>query len=243
MVHPDVVAYLRVNLDRFPTETLKDQLMSEGISEEDFSDCLAAAIRSRKVLKRRRFLGIFLMIAGGGVFLLSAASLLVRYFTASGSSAKSDYVTGSLIGHYGFIVAIPPGYMAYDRQPAVENDVEKVFFFKSGTRADNLLDEGLYGGLGIVRMEVSPGREPWGMNAAALALSVEERSQRRKENYRLNDLHFGALSGIEFVFGAPSPRVEAYVFGRELSYSLFGGPDDTLLRQILSSLRDKNSEE
>jgi hypothetical protein len=242
MVHPDVVAYLRVNLDLFTPETLKEQLFSEGISEEDFSECLAAAIRSRKVLKRRRFLGIFLMVAGGGVFLLSAASLLVRYFTGSQSKA-ADYATGSLIGHYGFVVAIPEGYMAYDRQPAVENDIEKVFFFKNGTRPDNLLDEGLYGGLGIVRMEVSPGREPWGLNAAAVARAVEERSQRRKETYRLNDLHFGALSGVEFVFGAPSPRSEAYVFGSELSYSLFGGQDDTLLRQILSSLRDKNSEE
>jgi hypothetical protein len=122
-----------------------------------------------------------------------------------------------------------------------ENEV--IHFCKAGTDPTNLLDEGLYGPLGIVRLEVRPSPFAGALNGLdQLTRLVTDRARQRKEKFKLKNLQLSSMPGIQLSYDAPAPRVEAYVLGQKVLYSFMAGEDDEIYRALLNGLRDARSE-
>ncbi len=251
----DVVHYLQSHLKEFPVEDLRKQLASEGVSEAEFDEALKTALRSPSpappTLKARRSpraaLARVLLVLGAFAVLLGVAlSLKGRAPAESASgppSAPSRTPASAFVGRSGWVVKLPDGYTAIQSFKDEEKKIEVVHFSKAGLDPTSLLDEGLYGPLGIVRVEVQP--NPFASSPTALepiAALATGRAKERGEQYTLKNLQISSLSGIQLTFDAPNPRVIAYVVGRSSLYTFYAGQDDEIYRGILNSLRDTQSE-
>jgi hypothetical protein len=118
-----------------------------------------------------------------------------------------------------------------------------VHFCKIGTDPTELLDEDLFGQLGIVRLEVSPSPLAGRVNGLAdLTRQVQARSQRDGDKFTVKNIQVSSLPGIQFTFAAPEARVETFILGQKVLYSFYGGEDDEIYRAIVMSLRDTRSE-
>ncbi len=251
MVKPEVVAYLAANLKKHPIDELRRQLAQEGVSDVDFDDSLKAAMRSpttaaagREAPSRASLL--FLVT---GVLLVAG---LAAYMTlrrepppAPPPSATVISATGesAFVGNTGYVVRLPKNYEA---QAAFRDDkqtVEVVHFCRAGTDPTNFLHRGLFGQLGIVRLEVQP-------NPFAGSITGPERLMRslsaehaaRGDKFSVKNIQTSSLRGVQVTTELPEPGVEAFILGEEVMYDFYGGADDDVYRDIVNSLRDPHAE-
>ena len=245
MVRPDVVDYLRQTLPKFKLEDLRRQLETEGVSERDFEDSLEAAL-SKKAAPSARKPNPAALLLGVGVALIAGAALFAvsQKGPAEPRQGLESAKESGFIGRGGWVVRLPKDYVAVSEFKDQAKTDQLVHFCKRGTDPTNFLDEGLFGPLGIVRLEVTP--SPFPPNPAvitALSDAVSRKTTRQGEKFLLKNITVGALPGVQLNVQAPFPRVEAYLLGRRDLYFFYGGQDDDVWRDIVQSLRDPRAEE
>ena len=254
MLRPEVVEYLRENLPKFSVESLRRQLHEEGVSEIDFEHCLADALRGPKAAPtskkkktssksaRLALMSGLVLIVGVGLFALSQKSSAPAPQPDPGAAAGSG--ESGFVGSDGWVVRLPKDYVGFSEFKDSSKTDEIVHFSKRGTDPTNFLDEGLYGEMGIVRLEVAPSQFPANMTGAAnLANAVRNKTASHGEKYIMKTIQIGTLPGVQVNIQAPFPRVEAYILGQNDLYFFYGGQEDELWRDIVLSLRDAHSEE
>lgn len=250
MVMPEVVAYLQENLPKFPVEELRRQLGGEGVSDIDFQDSLAAALRAPRTETRKkapaavngRAVRLFLI---AGVLVIAGAGLFALSRKPSPPADPAETTTGEsgFIGPSQWVVRLPQGYVGMTSFKDSSRKHEVVHFCPKGTDPTNFLNEGLYGQLGVVRLEVfaSPFPDnPTGV--ASMAERVQQRLTAQGEKFAVKNIQVAALPGIQVNVLAPFPRVEGYVLGKNSLYYFYGGQEDAVWRDIVLSLRDARSE-
>ena len=252
MIRPEVVVYLRENLPKHPVEVLRRQLHEEGISDIDFEHSLADALRGPKTkpptkkpkpsTKTAR-----LLLMAGLALIVGVALFALAQKSSPPPTVPPPAATGSgesgFVGAKGWVVRLPRDYIGLSEFKDSSKNVELVHFCKRGTDSSNFIDEGLYGELGIVRLEVSPSQFPPNLTGAAnLARAVTRKTTQHGEKFIMKNIQIGTLPGVQVNIQAPFPRVEAYVLGQNDLYFFFGGEEDALWRDIVLSLRDARSE-
>ena len=248
-VRPEVVDYLRENLIKFPVNDLRRQLYGEGVSELDFEDCLVAArhgLQTQTSTKRisgggaKVFLGVGLaLILGVGLYTL----LQKPPSAAPPSLPETPTGESGFVGHRGWVVRLPKEYVGVSEFRDKAKTDELVHFCKKGADPTNFLDEGLFGQMGIVRLEVSP--RPFPANPTGLAnlsAAVSRKTSSHGEKFILKNIQVGTLPGVQVNIQSPFPRVEAYILGQNELYFFYGGQEDDVWRDIVLSLRDAHSE-
>ena len=254
MVRLEVVEYLRENLSKHSVESLRRQLHDEGITDVDFEHCLADALRGPKTVptsrkkkpsgKAARFalMAGLALIVGAGLYALSLKSNAPAPPVAPLPSTGSG--ESGFVGSAGWVVRLPKDYVGISEFKDSSKADEIVHFAKRGTDPTNFLDEGLYGQMGIVALEVAPSQFPANMTgAASLAGAVRNKTAAHGEKYLMKTIQIGTLPGVQVNIQAPFPRVEAYILGRNQLYFFSGGQEDDIWRDIVLSLRDAHSEE
>ena len=244
MPEPEIVRYLKDNLKRFPIEQLRAQLAKEGVGDADFDEALRMALvaTERKPVKSGGAAKLFL---GAGVALAVVGALLALREPAVEplSSAKPPSAEGGFVGHHGYVVRLPPDYIAVQSFRDERRKAEIVHFCPKGTDPSNFLNEGLYGQLGIVKLEIQTSPLAGTLNGLdTLARIVGGRAKQNNEKYTLKNLQGSSMRGIQVSFDGPFPRVESYILGERHLYSFSAGQDDEIYRGILESLRDPRSE-
>lgn len=149
----------------------------------------------------------------------------------------------AFVGHFGYVVRLPKGYAAARGFKDRRKTTEVVHFYKAGTDPTSLLDEGLYGQLGIVRLRAQPSPFAAGPDGLeALTRLVTDRARQRGEKFSVKPLQVSSLRGVQLAYEPPFARVEAFIVGQQILYSFLAGQDDDVYREILTSLRDSRSE-
>lgn len=256
MVRPEVVEYLKQNLQKFPVEDLRRQLYAEGVSDIDFEQCLTEALRapkpvptSRKTVKKPASKAAKLMLIAGlaliggvGLYALSQKSPAPAAPAAAPEPAASTGESG-FVGAHGWVVRLPKDYVGMSEFKDSSKAVETVHFCKRGTDPTNFLNDGLFGQMGIVRLTVLPSEFPPNPTGAAnLANAVSRKTTAHGEKFVMKSIQIGTLPGVQVNVQAPFPRVEAYVLGQGDLYFFYAGQEDDIWRDIVLSLRDARSE-
>lgn len=188
---------------------------------------------------------VFIIVGVSAVALAALFSLKTKPAAPPAPQSRAQNAAGEsgFVGHYGYVVRLPAEYKAVQGFKDERKTLEVVHFCKMGTDPTNFLNEGLYGQLGIVRLEVQPSAYAGSLQGLdALTRLLAYRSQQRGEKYTLKNLQFSSLRGIQFTYDVPFPRVEAYILGDKVLYSFLAGQEDEAYRDILLSLRDSHSE-
>jgi hypothetical protein len=255
MVRPDVVEYLKQNLPSFPVETLRAQLAAEGVSETDISDSLAEALRAPKTATKTApkpkaapaasaaalaFLGLgVLVILGVGYFALSKKPEAAK---AEGVTVSSTGESG-YIGHAGWVVRLPKDYTGMSEFRDRDKRHQVVYFCKKDTDPTNFLNEGLYGQMGIIRLEVMPTEFPNNPTGLAnLSRLAAAKYTRAREKYSMKNIQVATLPGLQVTILQPFPRVETFVLGQDHLYFFYAGEENEVWRDIVLSLRDARTE-
>lgn len=247
MTRPDVVAYLQENLPKFPIEELRRQLHEEGVSEWEFNDSLAEALRSardtKKTAARRPASGPLLLalaalaLAGAAIFALS------RQPAPPPAEEGVEAGESGFVGPSQWVVRLPQGYVGTIRFKGPGKRHEIVHFSPKGTDPTNFLNEGLFGQLGIVRLEVFPSPFPDNpTGVSTMAQRLQQRLNSQGEKFTMKNIQVATLPGVQVNVEAPFPRVEGYVLGKSSLYYFYAGQEDQVWRDIVLSLRDARSE-
>lgn len=250
-VRPEVVVYLNQNLGKYSIEPLRQQLISEGVAEEDIEDSLGEVLKTRKQEVKSKPAGrraaLFLMAAGAlviiGVGLFAVSQKSSRSASAAPAADASGPDGEAYVSPSGWVVRLPRNYKAVSEFKDSAKSDELVHFCPVGTDPTSFLNEDLFGQLGIVRMEVSP--SPFsddGSAQASLQDAVTRKLTSRGDKFTIKPFSVETLTGFQVAVQTPFPRVEAYLLGRKMVYFLYGGQDDDVWRDILMSLRDTRPE-
>lgn len=253
VAQPEVVQYLRDNLKKFPIDQLRKQLASEGVSDIDFDEALKVALRSASPEpsgsgKGKSKAGLLL---GAGVAVVAVIGGLVAMGSREEPAdpvetpAATAAPPGAFVGHSGYVVRLPPGYTAIQSFRDPSKRVEIVHFAKAGTDPTNFLHEGLFGQLGIVRLEVQP--SPLAGNLSGLEVltrHVTSRLDARGDKYTVKSMPLSAplLRGVQITVELPNPGVQGYVLGERSLYHFTAGQEDEVYRDLVNSLRDVHAE-
>lgn len=256
---PKLVAYLRKTVPQFGAEAVREKLIDEGVAEPEIDEALAIAIKPKP--KRRPLLialgaGIFLLGAilfffsqekppaqGGGTSAGARPAVGAETATGTGSSAPVESAPampkGPFMGHYGYMLQLPPGYASQMAFKDLGNRTEVVYLFPEKTDPTNLVNEGLYGQLGILRLEVSPLRIAQGtIGIESLRAGITQTLNARGDTYEIKDTKVGDLPGFVVTISSPFPLVQAFVVGTKVMYVVTAGVDDPVFRNTLQSLTE-----
>ena len=254
MVRPDVVQYLQDNLPLHPVETLRKQLSAEGVTDADFTDSLSQALRSPKTRTtpverlKNASLASPLVLTGviAAVILLFGMLLLSPKQKLSSSregNTQNPSGESGFIGHAGWVVRLPKDYTGVSDFKDSAKTHQIIYFCKKDTDPTNFLNEGLFGQLGIVKLEVMPTRFP--NNPAGLANLTRMASGKYAsagEKFSIKNIQVATLPGIQVTVLSPFPRAEAFILGQEQLYYFSAGQEDDIWRDIVLSLRDAHTE-
>jgi len=252
MARPEVLAYLRDNLKKFPEDVLRHQLETEGVEPAEFDEALAELKNKGKGAKPKtrppaaKVVARLLLVSGAcviaGAVLLGVAQKRKRAAAAAAAPPPVAMEQG-FVGASGYVVRLPDGYAAVQSFQDERKTVERVHFCKIGTDPTNFLDTGLFGQLGIVRLTVQPSPIPDDLDGIDnLTRQVTASAQARGEKFTLKNIQVSSMRGVQLTYDTPFPRVEAYILGHNVLYSFLAGQDDEVYRTLLQSLRDARSE-
>ncbi len=252
MLRPDVVDYLKDHLKSFPVEILRKQLAEEGVTDIDFNDSLSAALRapttvSKKVTaKPKTSVAAIAFLAVGVALILSIAMYaLSQKPKLSSSEGNTENPSGesAFIGHAGWIVRLPKDYIGVSDFADSSKQHQVVYFCKKGTDPTNFLNEGLFGQLGIVKLEVLPTQFPNNPTGVAnLSRMAAGKYKNAGEKFTMKNMQVATLPGVSVTVLSPFPRAEAFVLGQDQMYFFAAGQEDDIWRDIVLSLRDAHTE-
>ncbi|MBI3551161.1 MAG: hypothetical protein HY077_01475 [Elusimicrobia bacterium] len=243
---PEVVAYLLENLKKFSANQLREQLAQEGISQKEFDEAFSAAQQAALAAPARKPSPagkIFLAGAGAAVIIAALVSLSHKPAEEPPPPPPATSAESAYVGHYDYVVRLPKDYVAVQKFKDDRKTIEQVYFCKAGTDPTQFLNEGLYGQLGIVRLQAEPSEFANDLNGlAALTRAASSRAASRGEKFSVKNIQISSLRGIQVNYEMPNARVECFILGDKVLYSFLAGEDDDTFRDILNSLRDANSE-
>ncbi len=245
MIKPDVVSYLRSTLAQYPLGSLRRQLKEEGVSDPDFNDSFKAALRSPAAPGENPTRMNLTLLAVGVVATLAAAVFIAQWFGLGQTPGALSTAPGesAFVGRTGYIIHLPKNYAAFVSFKDAQKTVEVVHFCRAGTDPTNFLHEGLFGPLGIVRLEVRPAPFPSNITGQErLSQIVSSQHAARGEKFTLAPLQVSSLHGLEIRIELPQPSWEAYILGDRALYHFVAGQDDENFRDILNSLREPTAE-
>jgi len=252
MLRPDVVEYLKENLKSYPVEVLRKQLAEEGISDVDFSESLAAALRSPTTVRtaakpksKASLAAIAFLCVGVALILAIGLYALSQKPKLGAPEGNTENPSGesAFIGHAGWIVRLPKDYVGISDFADSHKRHQIAYFCKKGTDPTNFLNEGLFGQLGIVKLEVLPTQFPNNPTGVAnLSRMAAGKYKNAGEKFAMKNMQVATLPGVSVTVLAPFPRVEAFVLGQDHMYFFSGGQEDDVWRDIVLSLRDANTE-
>lgn len=266
MADPKLVAYLRKTVPQYGADPVREKLIEEGVSEAEIDEALAVAIKPPAKRKTPLLIygGFTLFAVGAAVMLFSmdkgkpaekkpamAAMPSLDPDAPTDTAApqpqpeaatqppQTEALKGPFIGHYGYMLQAPPGYATMRQFKELGNRTEVVFLFPEKTDPTNFVNEGLYGPLGILRMEVSPLKIPQGtIGLDSLKGGITKTLNARGDTYTVSETKVGNLSGFIVNISAPFPLAQAFVVGTKVLYVLTGGVDDPVFRNTLLSLTE-----
>ena len=244
MAKPEVVAYLNAHLKKFAVDALRRQLSLEGVSEAEFDEALKTAL-SKPPAARKSRAGILFLAGGVSMVAALAAFVALNQQTPAPFVAKPPAQSGesAFVGHTGYVVRLPKDYSAVTTFKDSKKKWEVVHFCKTGTDPTNFLNEGLYGQLGIVRLEIEQNIWAGALNGQEqLVRAMTQRLKARGDKFISKNLQISSLRGIQVIVELPNPGVTAYILGEKVLYHFTAGQDDEIYRDILNSLRDSQSE-
>jgi len=250
MVKPEVVAYLQANLKKHPIDELRRQLAQEGVGDVDFDDSLKAAMRAPAALAPGAsshwasvaFLVVGVAIVAALVVLLTRQSETPRPPSTS-TTVISATGESAFVGNTGYVIRLPKGYEAAAAFKDEKKTIEIVHFCRAGTDPTNFVHEGLFGQLGIVRLDVQP--NPWAgdiMGSERLSRIINAESIARGAKFSVKNIQVSSLRGVQVQTELPEPSVEAYILGETVLYHFYAGQEDEVYRDIVNSLRDPHAE-
>jgi hypothetical protein len=247
---PELLAYIRTHLKAHGVEELRKQLLADGVEASKVDAALAEAAAAPKIpaLLRRRL--AFFALAAGVLLLALAGYLSMQKGPGSDRSPSPDpdrenpaqalpegEQDNVYRGHYGFMIKLPAGYGASAGFSDPRKTLEIVHLFPIGTDSTHFIHEGLYGQLGIVRIEVYPRSRPEGSiglpGLKALALS---RLRTERAIYTSRPLMINGMQGIQISATEPFTYAKAYLVGQKVVYTITGGSENELFNNLLSSL-------
>jgi len=252
MLRPDVVEYLKENLKSYPVEVLRKQLADEGVSDQDFTDSLAVALRAPTTVsktipaKRKTSLAAIAFLCVGVAIILSigfyALSQKPKLSRGEGNTENPSGESG-FIGHAGWIVRLPKDYVGVSDFRDAARQHQVVYFCKKGTDPTNFVNEGLFGQLGIVKLEVLPTQFPNNPTGIAnLSRMAAGKYKNAGEKFTMKNMQVATLPGVSVTVLSPFPRAEAFVLGQDHMYFFSAGQEDDIWRDIVLSLRDAHTE-
>lgn len=253
MLRPDVVEYLREHLKTFPVDVLRKQLAEEGVGDVDFNDSLAQALRAptvtktatKSVGKKASTAAIAFLCVGVAIIVSVGLFALGQKPTKSQSEGNTENPSGEsgFIGHAGWVVRLPKDYIGVSDYADAGKQHQVVYFCKKGTDPTNFLNEGLFGQLGIVKVEVLPTQFPNNPTGVAnLSRMAAGKYKNAGEKFTMKNMQVATLPGISVTVLSPFPRAEAFVLGQDHMYFFMAGQEDDVWRDIVLSLRDAHTE-
>ncbi len=253
MLRPDVVDYLRDNLKSFPVDILRKQLAEEGISDVDFSESLAAALRAPTTVrtaakpKAKASLAAIAFLCVGVAIILSigfyALSQKPKLSAAPEGNTENPSGESGFIGHAGWVVRLPRDYVGVSDFRDSGKRHQIVYFCKKGTDPTNFINEGLFGQLGIVKLEVMPTQFPNNPTGIAnLSRMAAGKYKNAGEKFAMKNMQVATLPGVSITVLSPFPRTEAFVLGQDHMFFFSAGQEDDIWRDIVLSLRDAHTE-
>jgi hypothetical protein len=230
-----------MNLKKHPVDALRKQLAEEGISDADFDEALKVALKTplaAKVAPKKHLAGAVFLI--GGVLLVLVFGLISLSKKAPAIDAPiAAPAESAFVGDCGYVVSLPENYMGSAATKGPGGRIELVHFAKNGTNPTHFFNEGLYGQMGIVRLEVKP--HPLAGRFGGidqLTAIVEAQALKNEEKFSKKPLEVSALHGAEFTFEVPFPRIETYILGEKHLYTFTAGQVDEIYRKLVFSLRE-----
>ncbi len=253
MLRPDVVEYLKAHLQNFPAEALRKQLAEEGVSDADFNDSLAQARREPTPVKTaakarprtaNRTALAFLVLGVATILSIGLYALSQKpKSTRTEGNTENPSGESGFIGHAGWIVRLPKDYVGVSNFADSSKRHQIVYFCRKGADPTNFLNEGLFGQLGIVKLEVLPTQFP--NNPAGIANLSRMAAGKYKnagEKFSIKSMQVATLPGVSVAVLSPFPRAEAFILGQDHMYFFSAGQEDEIWRDIVLSLRDANTE-
>lgn len=252
MLRPDVVDYLKEHLKSFPVEVLRKQLAEEGVPDADFNDSLAVALRAPTTVKtatkskaKASTAAIAFLCVGVAILISGALFTLGQKPKLSKTEGNTENPSGEsgFIGHAGWVVRLPKDYVGVSDYTDAGKQHQVVYFCKKGTDPTNFLNEGLFGQLGIVKLEVLPTQFPNNPTGVAnLSRMAAGKYKNAGEKFAMKNMQVATLPGVSVTVLSPFPRAEAFVLGQDQMYFFMAGQEDDVWRDIVLSLRDAHTE-
>jgi hypothetical protein len=253
MANPDLVAYIREHAGAHGEAAVREQLRADGISPEEVEAAFAQYRKPASVRKPKPKLAVFAIL--GGVALVAIGGYLSLEKPAKTRNASEEEAQSPpnrptppspnsedariFNGHYGYMIKMPPGYQATATFDDPGKTHEVVFIHPTATSPTNFQNEGLYGQLGIIRIEVGPRRRGSGsismdsLKAVALAQMKSERASFTTRTTAAND-----IPAFIVVVVQPFSKAVAYLVGKKVYYVVTAGADNELFNQVLQTLAE-----
>jgi len=242
LADPELVEFIQTHISRYGEKALRARLLDDGVSPAEIDEALSEA---RPAARSGRPIALFAVF--GGAILLVVAGLLSMDGSKKEAgkedgpgSVRSESADSIFRGHFGYLLRLPPGYRAEKSFADALKLQERVIIFKKGTDRTHFYDEGMYGYMGIFKLDVVPRRVPQGMiGIDALRAFVTRKLEREKAAYTSRALIVHNMPAFIITQTMPDRKVQAYIVGQKVHYKLTGGEsEDLLFTSILSSLAE-----
>lgn len=247
MAEPELIEFVRKHIKDHGADALRKQLLQDGVAPEDIEEALvlAAAPPTTAVPRRKGRLGRLALMAGGA--LLGAAALMSlqkgKHPPAPPAGPEGGQVQppGDPVfrGHYGYLLKLPNGYSATASFKDPGKTIETVYLYPTGTNPTHFIHEGLFGQLGIMRLEVAPRRVPQGLiGLETLQAWVTAQLRAEKSAYQNKPLNVNGMPGFLISVSEPFTSAKAYLVGQKVYYVLLTGKESPELNDLISSLAE-----
>ncbi len=238
--NPKLVSYLRKNLPRFGEQALRDKLLEEDVAEEEIAAAMAEARRSppKPPLLLRITVALLAGLIVFGLLYKEEETNKPPSNTSAGALNAPPEPSAPYIGNSGYMLKLPNGYSAH----SILRDMGKteiVFIYPHKVDPSHFNNEGLYGPLGLLRLEVSPRQLPQSAAGAAMLKStVTAQLSKRGDVFTTRELLVGGLPGFVVNISKPFPSTRAFLIGGKVLYMLVGGNEDRLFNELLESINE-----
>jgi hypothetical protein len=246
MADQDLVKYIRENIAEHDLTTIKAQLLKDGMDSAEIDAAITEVSGSEQ--GPRSNLATFALLGGVGLLIVAVFFAIQSPSTPVKTPEPGDEAPAedpnsvgtrdsAFHGHYGYMLKLPPGYQASAGFEDANKTVEVVHLFPKGTNPTHLLHEGLYGDLGILRLEIAPRRVPQGFIGIDLikAWAVQKLTQD-KATFKTRQLLVNGMPAFITMVERPFKSATAYVVGQKVRYTFVGGEENDLFNSVLSSL-------
>jgi len=254
MADAELVEYIKENLPRYGEKALREQLSKDGVDADEIETALAGAkAAAGAVIAKARHRKRLALIATAGGFILIGLAVVLSTNKPPAPEAPKDAAAeaaadigdiGDVMGeetvfrgHYGYMLKLPPRYGTHQTFLDPRKTHERVFIFPEGTNYQHFINEGLYGPMGILRLDVTLRRVPQGLiDIDTMKAWVTGKLDADKSTYKLHDTMVQSMPAFIVNIEKPFQTTKAYVVGQKVRYEFTGGEENTVFNSILSSL-------